>query len=438
MPRRGGGGHQPRPRQLLPTSAAARLACAAIVLHASAAVPASAVVTRPADQRLTPRSPEGSGRFGATVQISGSGSGQHALVAAPGENGGNGMLNKFLYDGVWDWVFGYGPVPTGSEQPFPMDNWLSWIFTAIAETDGTPRVHRFEAGPHDVFFEIPEAIEVKALALALGQIALGAPDYDGGRGRVLIYAPDDDGFHLAGDFVGDPGARLGSALAATPEVVVAGAPSHGDNGAAFVYLCCDASEEWVEWQRLDSPATSQTGAEFGAALDITEDGTWIAVGSPLVDRTTSPGARTDVGGVYLFEQQGGFGWFLDGLRRPAGAGHFDHFGSSVAIREGSLVVGSPGEDRNLPSQGAVYVYHLVADGWEASARQRLIDLSGDSGAELGSSVALGPAGVLAGAPREASEGFLQAGAVLFYRHIGAQFADGFELGDASNWTVTPP
>jgi hypothetical protein len=265
------------------------------------------------------------------------------------------------------------------------------------------------------------------------------PGNTGDSGTVLMLGWDLalTDYVKTGSFGGAPGARLGTALAYKQDVVVAGAPGYGDNGAVFVYVCCDPDDQWIEWQRIDSPATFQADAEFGGAVAITPDGRWIAVGSPLVDRVTSPGARTDVGAVYLYEHVG-LTWQFHTLLRPPGAGHNDHFGTSVAMYDRHLVAGSPGEDGAEGNEGAAYVFHLAGDAWETVPRQRLVASGGEQHDGLGTTVAAGPVGALVGAPRADGEGVLDAGEVLFFRHAGAFFVDGFESGGSAFWSVTSP
>jgi hypothetical protein len=170
---------------------------------------------------------------------------------------------------------------------------------------------------------------------------------------------------------------------------------------------------------------------------VTADGGWIAVGSPLVDRVTSPGARVDVGAVYLYEHVN-LSWLLNTLLRPIGADDDDHIGTSVAMYKKFLVAGAPGEDGVVGDEGAAYVYHLVGDEWETVPRLRLVDSEGEEHDGLGTSVAAGRAGVLVGSPRFDGNDVFDAGAVLYYRNAGAFFEDGFESGSTSAWSWTTP
>jgi hypothetical protein len=314
-----------------------------------------------------------------------------------------------------------------------MDATGTHVATATGLPDGSTLVSR-HASDSGSQFAVSYTEEIEVIAIHGSWTALGMPDYDSERGLVAVYQGDQLVDAVAG---AEPGDRFGAALAMTDVLLVVGAPEHGANGAAYLLVCCDAVGGWVDWQTLDSPATSQTGAEFGAAVDITGDGDWIAVGSPRVDRTIIPLGLVDVGAVYLFEHVG-LTWQLDGFRRPAGAADGDHFGASVAIQDEFLVAGSPGEDGASSDEGAAYVYHLAGTEWESTPRLRLADSAAGEDDALGSSVAAGDPGVLVGTPRFDHEGVLNTGAVLFFRHAGAFFDDGFESGDTSAWSLTAP
>jgi hypothetical protein len=261
---------------------------------------------------------------------------------------------------------------------------------------------------------------VEAVAIQDETLVLGQPSYATHRGRILVYdRGGDESFTLAATFVGvTAGERLGSALAASGPLVVAGAPSANPNGVVRTYIRTD---HWQPWVSIASPAISQSGARFGAAVALALDRQWLAVGSPDVDRITvlSGGTpRRDIGAVYIF-QPVFLGWEHTQLLRPVEATSGDRFGSSVALHGDVLVAGSPREDvGRRPNAGAAYVFERDGARWLETLR--LVDSQPESNAYLGTSVALGDLGALVGAPRANGNGVLDQGAVLFYAGIGSR------------------
>ena len=419
----------------------AAIAIAAVALLA-APWPAGAAAQRSEDQRLVSRffSPAHS-HFGSTVAMDRFG--DFALVGAPegGSQGGGGVYHfQFLADTDWYNHTRSSASPTGSPQPFALDIEGILGIASLREIDEENSVLAFNYhGGLGALLQNLHPTEIRAVALqAEGTefLALGHPDWSQERGLVWIFERNDDGdWGLTAGFQGVlPGERLGSSLAAKTGVLVAGSPGYGANGAVFIYV---RGEEWIEWQRLDSPAESQLDAEFGAAVDIEAEGYWIAVGSPFVDRVTSPGERVDVGAVYLYENVG-FAWEYETLLRPPGASHDDHFGASVALHDVVLVAGSPGEDGAVGDEGAAYVYQRSGSLWSTVPRLRLFDAEAEEHDALGTSVAAGDLGALVGAPYHDGNDVYDQGAVLFYRGIVTLFTDGFESGGTTAWSGTVP
>lgn len=429
-----------RCRQIL----ARRLAGTAAVALLAGAAPLPATPTRSATQRLVSDIEEPTqSHLGTSVAISRSAEGAFALVGEPeGCSSGGGGVHHFQYLGGdgWDHNHRSCQVVNGSPQPFPMDIEGVRGHVGAREFDGEDAVVDYDPGGllGWAIQNVP-APQAEALALHTEVMALGFPSWSASRGLIWIFEPDGSGgWVLVGGFEGDqPGDRLGSSLAAKPGLLVAGAPGYGDNGAVLTYV---RAEDWIFWQRLDSPAISQEGAEFGAAVDIEEGSFWIAVGSPLVDKViVLPGQEPeiDIGAVYLYENVG-LGWEFETLLRPPETGAGDRFGTSVALHEVVLVAGSPGEDVAVGDEGAVYVYQRSGSQWQTLPHLRLVDDAAEEHDALGTSVAAGDLGVLAGAPYADGNDSFDQGAVLFYRAVAAIFADGFESGDASAWSAVAP
>ncbi|MCH9647257.1 MAG: FG-GAP repeat protein [Deltaproteobacteria bacterium] len=187
---------------------------------------------------------------------------------------------------------------------------------------------------------------------------------------------------------------------------------------------------WFDFGTIRAPGEEVENG-FGASLSLSGD--WLAVGAPFEDTIFG----TDMGAIYLYKADA-VGFFqlrtlLFGTQSGA------RFGSSVELDGHTLIVGAPKEDTHHPARvdvarGAAYVYWRSGDDWDQVAR--LSALNGFEGDELGTSVCIGGDSVLAGAPRF---GVLEPGGVFVYQGLVAPFfADGFESGDTSAWTLTVP
>jgi hypothetical protein len=423
---------------------ARRLAVTLAVALLTGPWPLAATPARPADQRLVSddTTPTQS-HLGSSVAMSRGVADAFALAGEPGAcTSGGGGVHHFQYAGGAGWEHHHRSchIPNGSPQAFPMDIEGAEGYVAAREFDAEDAVVAYaHSGLLGWALQHVPAPEAKAMAFHTDVMALGMPGYSGGRGLIWIFEPDGaGGWVLVGGFEGEqPGDRLGSALAAKPGILVAGAPGYGDNGAVFTYV---RAEDWIFWQRLDSPAAlPQEDAEFGAAVDISAD-SWIAVGSPLVDRLIAlPGGSpaVDIGAVYLYEVVG-LGWELETLLRPPETSAFDRFGTSVALHDAVLVAGSPGEDGPQGDEGAAYVYQRSGGEWQTLPHLRLVDPDAEEHDALGTSVAAGDLGALVGAPFADGNEVFDQGAVLYFRAIAAVFGDGFESGDLSAWSVVTP
>jgi hypothetical protein len=427
--------HDPRRKE---PAISCRVAAATFaVLLLGAAGPLRAATTRTEDQRLVWQHavelPEGS-QLGTTLAMGGGISGfPYFGVAGTSVAGAGAIFRHPLAGSAWthDWI----DTPS-AVQAYPVATDSVFGVIAHRNTDGTHAVRWWLASTGSFGVLVPSLADpVEALAMhgqTGGFLAVGQPSYLGGRGRVQIYEEAFGEWNLAATWVGEPGERLGTSLAAKDLAVVAGAPGREPNGAVYEYV---RATEWLLWQRIDSPALApQTGAAFGAAVALTSDG-WLAVGSPDVDRLTSPGAATDVGAVYLYKVVFLL-YELQALLRPPDATDFDHFGASLALDDRSLAAGSPGRDGALQNEGAAYVYRRAGSAWQTLPFLRLVDSSPEAEEALGTSVAVGGYGALAGAPNFDGNGVLDQGAVLF--HSFRIFADDFDGGDFSAWSEVVP
>ena len=134
------------------------------------------------------------------------------------------------------------------------------------------------------------------------------------------------------------------------------------------------------------------------------------MGAPLGD-----GAGADAGSAYLFERHDAT-WSLAAELVLPGAGSGDRAGWSVALEGGLALLGTPGDDDLGAAAGAVHVFEELQGQWLPTAL--LLASDGAPQQELGTSLALDGARLLAGAPGHTAQGPQAGGAYLFLRHAG--------------------
>ncbi|MCK6447837.1 MAG: FG-GAP repeat protein [Planctomycetes bacterium] len=177
---------------------------------------------------------------------------------------------------------------------------------------------------------------------ARGEFALvGAPlDDDAGidAGAVYAYRRVGGSWTFEGKLLSptpQPGGHFGFALALEGNVLAIGAPRSDELSWGRTHVFRRDVHAWVWEAELDQHPKFE---RFGASIDISRD--TIAVGSPRVFLT--PYGRVDV-----FRKVGGVWsriWFEN---EPPG-----RYGTSVAIHDGTLLVGVP--DVELPQEVRVY------------------------------------------------------------------------------------
>jgi hypothetical protein len=154
------------------------------------------------------------------------------------------------------------------------------------------------------------------------------------------------------------GSNFGSIVAVDGNLVVVGAPfgpgASAFSGAAYVFAKQD-NGGWHQQAKL-SAADGVSSDNFGLGLDV--NGGMIAIGAE--SHTTSAGFNA--GSVYLYRlNDGQWTQFAELTGSDVAAG--GNFGLSVALKNGILAVGAPGQhpqpDHNpLYPEGEAYVYKV--------------------------------------------------------------------------------
>lgn len=236
-------------------------------------------------------------------------------------------------------VFGdSGFSDAGSAYVFERNEVGVWAETAaVAADDG-------EYGDH--FGE--------SVAVSGGRIVVGSvydDDLGNDSGGVYVFDRDLDGEWgqsaklVASDGVDDQ--QFGTVVACFDDLVVVGAPGYGETqGAVYVFEYI-VGFGWLEVAKL--AATNGGGGDlFGCSIAC--DNNQIIVGDRLDDDTP-----WDAGAIYLFSRRTDGSWQIDSKQSASDAYEHDHFGWSLAMHSGSIVVGARFEDEAGMGAGAAYV-----------------------------------------------------------------------------------
>jgi FG-GAP repeat len=219
------------------------------------------------------------------------------------------------------------------------------------------------------------------------------------------------------------------------DTVVIGAYGDDDNGSnsgsAYVFERDQGGAgNWGETAKL----TASDGAmNDGVGCSVSINGDTVVVGAPYGDDNGSSS-----GSAYVFERdQGGAGNWGEAKKLTASDGAMDdNFGLRVAISGYTVVVGAFTDEYGWQS-GSTYVFERDQggpDNWGQTAK-----LTASDGAEheyFGGSVAVGNDTVVIGAYGDDDNGFNSGSAYVFINN--PLFADDFETGNTSAWSLTTP
>lgn len=197
------------------------------------------------------------------------------------------------------------------------------------------------------------------------------------------------------------GTAYGETVAVTGSIGFVGAPAAG-----AVHTFSAYGGIWSH--KATITGTDGDDDRFGSALDVQD--TLVAIGAP----GTSRDVGEDAGAVYVYES-GAAGWTQQFTGTPAQSSSDARFGEGVAIGSNALVAGAPGADPRGDGSGAAYVFEAARGEWPQE--DTLVPTDGDAGDAFGRSVALTEGTAIVGAPRDEDPNGQNAGsAYVFRRH----------------------
>ena len=262
-----------------------------------------------------------------------------------------------------------------------------------------------------------------ALALEGDLLAVGAPKDR--EGKVFLHARDQGGadqwglvavLQGSGSSNGD---RFGAALALSGDLLAVGAYNSDDvaknAGAVFLFQRdLGGPDAWGEVARLVAPDGMEADL-FGYQVSLS--GTTLAVGAPRADPF---GAAS--GKAYLFERDFGgpaaWGLFKTLVGEEPSSG--DQFGSSIAVRGGSLVVGQLGADSFANNGGSAEVYSRNLGGagnWGFVSRLGADDAA--NGDRFATALFLDETTLVVGAPLSDDDGNSSGSAYVYLLDVGS-------------------
>jgi hypothetical protein len=211
---------------------------------------------------------------------------------------------------------------------------------------------------------------------------------------------------------------FGSSVAIAGDTVVVGAvlsgPYGATSGAAYVfYRNLGGADAWGQVTRLTA-SDAAPGAYFGVSVAL--EGDTIVVGANSAD-----GNAGASGAAYVFyRDQGGTDTWGEVAKLVAADGETgDELGQSVAIAGDTVVVSAAGGTGQADDSGAAHVFYRDqggADSWGEVAKLSAAD--GATGDSFGLATSLSGDTLVVGAPYTADNGPKSGAAYLFHRDQG--------------------
>ena len=300
--------------------------------------------------------------FGRSIALDG----RTLIIGAPRKRGGSGVAYSFeraADDGDWRQVGIIAPPAAGDHAEYASSLALSGddLLVGAPSADSTGVVYHYRRtgsswSVHGVIRPAREA-GLAGFGRALSQqgewLLVGAPDADGGSGRVFVSRRQANG-----DW-GEPRAvtvaRAGEEAGVGAAVLLDGGRAYvGAPGAASVFvLARDSAGAWALEGGLQ-PFDAARGARFGYSVAVVGTEVWVG----------APGVNSANGRVYRFLPDPTGGWLsavrldadsADGTSWPFG------FGYSIAATGNRAIVGMPTRDFG---EGRALAIAKDGDAWQ--------------------------------------------------------------------------
>ena len=218
-----------------------------------------------------------------------------------------------------------------------------------------------------------------SVAVGCGKIVVGAYGNTSNTGSVYIYNLDGTNETKITASDGATGDEYGESVAIGNGKIVVGARYDDDNGA-------DSGSVYI--YDLDGTNETKITASDGASNDrFGGTGGSVAVNNGRIV-VGAPGDDSNTGSAYIYDLNGNE---LSKITASDAAGG-DNFGYSVAVGSGRIVVGAPFDDDDGSTSGSVYIYNL-----DGTNETKITASDAAAGDFFGGSVAVGSGRIVVGA-----------------------------------------
>ncbi len=200
---------------------------------------------------------------------------------------------------------------------------------------------------------------------------------------------------------------FGSSVDVNGDVAVIGSGRDDDDETTFrVHILRYDGKAWNNEQLVELPVTSVPNWVVNQPYPVAISGDVIIAGVH--------GLPTDpiIGEVRVLRYDGG-AWEQEAVIVPSDGAAHDHFGFSVAIDGGVMIVGSPADDDNGNVSGSAYIFRYDVDGENWVEEAKLLASDGDEEDQFGWSVALRGDLAVVGANRDEAKGMGLGSAYVF-------------------------
>jgi hypothetical protein len=289
-----------------------------------------------------------------------------------------------------------------------------------------------------------DAVDVDGDTLVVGEPGLPP------AGTAHVYVRSVDGWSrqqslLPSDYPA-PG-YFGLSVALSGDTLVIGAPYASEAGledAGAVYVFQRVGSVWTEEQRLVAGIPSEEAA-FGRDVDV--QGDTVVVGAPRQDVLFF----TDAGRVYVFNRSGEV-WAQHQVLTAASPIDYQGFGTALALSGVDMLVGAPYDDPvGLSLAGSVSAFSLVAGTWGSQQVLTASDL--DETQQFGQSVAMQGRRAVIGAPLDDEHSIPGVGSVYVFTRPTALWGEaehlrsnsphasdhfGYQVAMAGPWVFVAP
>lgn len=205
--------------------------------------------------------------------------------------------------------------------------------------------------------------------------------------------------------------KFGNSVSIADDVAIVGSFLDDTNGlqAGAAYVFRWNGTTWHQEQKL-LPSNGASNDRFGASVAIVDD--MVAVGAYFDDDS-----GTDSGSAYVFRWTGS-SWIQEQKLFPPNGSAYERFGTSIAVTQGLIVTGAPGDWDNGDNAGTAYAFQYSGNDWLQDPKMRVADEA--VGDFFGYSVSASDSVVVVGEHFDSTNGPF-AGAAYVYRRNPSTF-----------------